>query len=225
MPSLVSPENGGKLASRLRALARIPAFFGEELCSTIDDLLELSLYAEIARLQPQRAALLFDDQVEEYFNNEVLWVEYCIFRDRYTWNGLRGDDTIEGGVRLACLIFHNTAIWGFFPEMAAVLPQPVLALESSIRSGLAAGLYRHHPDLLIWLLFIGACSAKFLRQRLFFMSELGTVVTAHGLQTFDEFHSLLGDFFYVDRCYLSECRDIWTHIHSTMLSPHQNTVV
>lgn len=210
------------MASRLLSLAQIPGFFGNEMSNTINDLLELTLYSELVKTDPKRAVLLFDEEVEDYFNNEILYVEYSLFNDRYTPAGqLKGDDTIEGTVRLACLLFHNTAIWGFYPEMAAVLPRPVLALERALRSGIAAGQYELCQDLLIWLLFIGACSAKFLPQRWYFVSELATAVRAQGLQTFDEFRSLLAEFFYVDRCYLVECRDVWTDIHTPKLSPHQ----
>ncbi|KAL1980369.1 hypothetical protein VTN96DRAFT_4240 [Rasamsonia emersonii] len=218
----VLQEYGRNMASRLLSLTQIPGFFGNEMSKTINDLLELTLYSELVKTDPKRAVVLFDEEVEDYFNNEVLYVEYSLFNDRYTAAGqLKGDDTIEGAVRLACLLFHNTAIWGFYPEMAAVLPQPVLALERALRSGIAAGQYELCQDLLIWLLFIGACSAKFLPQRWYFVNELATAVRAQGLQTFDEFRSLLTEFFYVDRCYLSECRDVWTHIHTPKLSPHQ----
>jgi hypothetical protein len=210
------------MASRLLSLAEIPGFFGDEMTKTFYDLLELTLYSELTKTNPKRASLLFDEEVEDYFNNEVLYVEYCLFNDRYTAAGqLKGDDTIEGAVRLACLLFHNTAIWGFYPEMAAVLPQPVLALERALRNGIAAGQYELCPELLIWLLFIGACSAKFLLQRLYFLNELSTAVRAQELHTFEEFHSLLTGFFYVDRCYLTECRDVWTQMHTQTLSPHQ----
>ncbi|KAL1966650.1 hypothetical protein VTN77DRAFT_4061 [Rasamsonia byssochlamydoides] len=219
---LVLHEYGGSMASRLLLLAQIPGFFGDEMSKTIHDLLELTLYSELAKTDPKRTALLFDEEVEDYFNNEVLYVEYSLINDRYTAAGqLKGDDTIEGTVRLACILFHNTAIWGFYPEMAAVLPQPVLALERALRSGIAAGQYDLCQDLLIWLLFIGACSAKFIPQRWYFINELAKAVRAQELQTFDKFRSLLSEFFYVDRCYLSECRDVWAQIHTPTLSPHQ----
>jgi hypothetical protein len=109
------------MASRLLSLAEIPGFFGDEMTKTFYDLLELTLYSELTKTNPKRASLLFDEEVEDYFNNEVLYVEYCLFNDRYTAAGqLKGDDTIEGAVRLACLLFHNTAIWGFYPEMAVL---------------------------------------------------------------------------------------------------------
>ncbi|EED16352.1 hypothetical protein TSTA_014430 [Talaromyces stipitatus ATCC 10500] len=180
-PPQVRVENAGKLASTLRLLSRIPGVFGVEMCRTIDDLTSVTLYAEIFRLQPKLASVLFDEDIEEYFNNEALYTEYCLVNDRWirassTANStftLRGDDTIEGAVRLASLLFHNTTIWPFYPAIAPLFPLPVIALETALRHGIAAGTYTYLPDLLIWLLFIGASAAKYLpTSRIWFMDEL-----------------------------------------------------
>lgn len=192
-PREVSVENAGNLASTLRLLARIPGVFGVEMCRTIDDLTSLTLYAEIFKLQPELAARLFDEEIEEYFNNEVLYTEYCLVNDRWittplnnTDNNttspdrLRGDDTIEGAVRLASLLFHNTTIWPFYPAIAPLFPVPIFCLETALRNGIAAGTYTYLPDLLIWLLFIGASAGKYLpTTRGWFMSELSKAVDAY----------------------------------------------
>lgn len=195
-PPEVSVENAGKLASTLRLLARIPGVFGVEMCRTIDDLTSLTLYAEIFKLQPKLAATLFDEEIEEYFNNEVLYTEYCLVNDRWisTPNNinnnnpspntpiitLRGDDTIEGAVRLASLLFHNTTIWPFYPAIAPLFPLPIFCLETALRNGIAAGTYTYLPDLLIWLLFIGASAGKYLpTTRAWFMTELSKAVDAY----------------------------------------------
>lgn len=194
-PPEVSVENAGKLASTLRLLARIPGVFGVEMCRTIDDLTSLTLYAEIFKLQPKLAAILFDEEIEEYFNNEVLYTEYCLVNDRWIStpppnninnpsntpiHRLRGDDTIEGAVRLASLLFHNTTIWPFYPAIAPLFPVPIFCLETALRNGIAAGTYTYLPDLLIWLLFIGASAGKYLpTTRSWFMTELSKAVDAY----------------------------------------------
>lgn len=195
-PPEVSIENAGKLASTLRLLARIPGVFGVEMCRTIDDLTALTLYAEIFKLQPNLAATLFDEEIEEYFNNEVLHTEYCLVNDRWittpppsnniTSNTntpitrLRGDDTIEGAVRLASLLFHNTTIWPFYPAIAPLFPVPIFCLETALRNTIAAGTYTYLPDLLIWLLFMGASAGKYLpTTRAWFMEELAKAVDAY----------------------------------------------
>jgi hypothetical protein len=196
-PPEVSVENAGKLASTLRLLARIPGVFGVEMRRTIDDLTSLTLYAEIFKLQPKLAATLFDEEIEEYFNNEVLYTEYCLVNDRWIStppnnknnnntspntpiNTLRGDDTIEGAVRLASLLFHNTTIWPFYPAIAPLFPLPIFCLETALRNGIAAGTYTYLPDLLIWLLFIGASAGKYLpTTRAWFMAELSKAVDAY----------------------------------------------
>lgn len=200
-PPEVSVENAGKFASTLRLLARIPGVFGVEMCRTIDDLTSLTLYAEIFKLQPKLAARLFDEEIEEYFNNEVLYTEYCLVNDRWITmphnhsenntsspdnpiHRLRGDDTIEGAVRLASLLFHNTTIWPFYPAIAPLFPLPIFCLETALRNGIAAGTYTYLPDLLIWLLFIGASAGKYLpTTRAWFMSELSKAVDAYNTTT------------------------------------------
>jgi hypothetical protein len=252
-PPEVSVENAGQLASTLRLLARIPGIFGVEMCRTIDDLTSLTLYAEIFKLQPKLAATLFDEEIEEYFNNEVLYTEYSLVNDRWITtpplnnnnnntspntpiNRLRGDDTIEGAVRLASLLFHNTTIWPFYPAIGPLFPVPIFCLETALRNGIAAGTYTYLPDLLIWLLFIGASAGKYLpTSRAWFMDELSKAVDAYNttttttksndfyiinndeyemspsqlLSTVDDFRNVLRGCFYVDRCYMADVSEIW----------------
>ncbi|KAE8550565.1 hypothetical protein EYB25_006793 [Talaromyces marneffei] len=251
-PPEVSVKNAGKLASALRLLDQIPGVFGVEMCRTIDDLTSLTLYAEIFKLQPKLAAILFDEEIEEYFNNEVLYTEYCLVNDRWITtppssapninaspdtpiHRLRGDDTIEGAVRLASLLFHNTTIWPFYPAIAPLFPLPIFCLETALRNGIAAGTYTFLPDLLIWLLFIGATAGKYLpTARAWFMDELAKAVDAYNstninefyinnnnnneykttsppqlLTTVDNFRDLLAGYFYVDRCYMADVSEIW----------------
>lgn len=219
-PSDVLVENAGQLASSLRGISQIPGIFGVEMCRSIDDLTSLTLYAEIYKKQPQHAASLFDEDIEEYFNNEVLYTEYCLLNDRWTPDGqLRGDDTLEGAVRIASLLFHNTTIWPFYPAIAPLFPMPIFALEAALRNGLAAGRYEVAQELLIWLLFIGACAGKYLPPcRSYFMNELAKAIPipmhdynrmGFQLQTFADFRHLLQGYFYVDRCYLAEAREVW----------------
>lgn len=257
-PPEVCVENAGKLASSLRLLARIPGVFGVEMCRTIDDLTSLTLYAEIFKLQPKLAARLFDEDIEEYFNNEVLYTEYCLINDRWIpatpppinnnnnttpdspIHRLRGDDTIEGAVRLACLLFHNTTIWPFYPAIAPLFPVPIFCLETALRNGIATGTYTYLPDLLIWLLFTGACAGKYLpTTRAWFMEELSKAVDAYNtsatenndfyinentheydmsspqlLRTVDDFRNVLNGYFYVDRCYGVDASEIWMALRS-----------
>ncbi len=77
-PPEVSVENAGKLASTLRLLARIPGVFGVEMRRTIDDLTSLTLARRNLQTPTQTRCDLFDEEIEEYFNNEVLYTEYCL---------------------------------------------------------------------------------------------------------------------------------------------------
>jgi hypothetical protein len=180
-PPEVLPSNAGALGSRLLALPHIlPGTFSSTTTHTITNLISATLYAEIFKTQPKLAALIFDEEIEEYFNNEVLYTEHCLCNDRWlTPTVPRGDDdTPQGATRLACLLFHNTALWPFYPAIAPVFPMPVFALQSSLVNGLEAGYYHDDSapattELLVWLLFVGTSASKYLPPiRAFFVHEL-----------------------------------------------------
>lgn len=222
------------LASRLMAFAKIPGFFGDSLIRIMNDLLELTYYAETVKSDNNNNNNSNDDdnnsnstlptendladQVHEYFNNEILHVEHSLNADRYhTPTGLpKPDATIEGCTRLACLIFHNSAIWQFYPMIGAIFPKPVSALRSAVESTMLAGCYDGLClDLLLWLLFIGACASSspaLARERAFFVAQLAGVVRAQGIGSWQDLRALLMGFFYVDRCYLVLLRRLWDEI-------------
>ncbi|OJJ35589.1 hypothetical protein ASPWEDRAFT_109774 [Aspergillus wentii DTO 134E9] len=197
--------------SRLISLIEIPGLFDDALCKSIYDLLELTWYSEWIKGAVYRE---FDDEMETYFNSEVLYVEYSLHRDRFAETGeAKGDLSIGGGVRLACLLFHNTVIWDFYPNNGLVFPKPIIALRLALGSTIPTGCFSHCRDLLIWLLFIGACSSQHLFERSFFVTEMATAVRSAGIQSWQELRALLLGFFYVDRRYLAPLRGLWDEIH------------
>lgn len=229
------------IASRLFPLTEIPGLFSDTLSHIIYDLVELLWYAEWMKSYPSDApspspsststsnpnvpksntnSSIFDEETEEYFNTEVLYVEYSLHSNRYTPSGSpKSDDhTIEGCVRLACLLFHNTFIWDFYPAIAPVFPKPVTALAGGLSRAIRGGLFRQCPDLLIWVLFIGASSARILPERYFFTSELSHAVRARGIRSWQELRAALMPFFYVDRCSLGVVRELWAEIHTQDVS-------
>lgn len=199
-------------ASRLLSLTKIPGIFSDAMSRTIYDLLELVWYAEWVKSCSKHKEV--DEETEEYFNTEVLYVEYSLHTDRYNEFGEpRGDATIEGCVRLACLLFHNTFIWDFYPQIAPVFPKPIIALRMALQASIPTGLFNQCQDLLIWLLFVGAHSSGILNERLFFTRELAAAVRNHNIQSWQQLRATLIPFFYVDRCYLIPLREIWDELH------------
>ncbi|KAL4871420.1 hypothetical protein BDV12DRAFT_28550 [Aspergillus spectabilis] len=208
-------------ASSLVNLIRIPGIFGDVMSKVIYDLVELVWYAEWIKGGPQEQE--FDEETECYYNTEVLHVEYALHSDRYTSSGeVKGDATIEGCVRLACLLFHNSAIWDFYPQIAPVFPKPIIALQIALESTIRAGCYHLCRDLLIWLLFVGACSTRIPSQRTFFVNELASAIRLQGVRSWQELRAILFGYFYVDRCYLDPLRALWDELH-TMPAP-QNCI-
>lgn len=212
--SIMPPsKDHARTASRLIPLIEIPGVFGDAMSKTIYDLTELVLYAEWIKgdLNTQR----FDDETEDYFNTEVLYVEYALHTDRYTATGeAKGDATLEGCVRLACLLFHNTTIWEFYPQMGPVFSKPIVGLRVALETTIPAGYFNLCRELLIWLLFIGACSSRLLsREHTFFMTELATTLRSQGCRSWQEVRELLLGYFYVDRCYLTPLRELWDELH------------
>lgn len=198
-------------ASRLIALMKIPGIFGDVLSQVITDLLELVWYAEWIKGPVFQE---FDEETEGYFNTEVLYIEYALHSDRYTARGeAKGDASIEGCVRLACFIYHNTAIWDFYPNIAPVFPKPIVGLRMALESIIPTGCFHLCRDLLTWLLFMGACASKMmLSERAFFVTELATAVRVQGIQSWQDLRASLMNFFYVDRVYLAPLRELWDEL-------------
>ena len=220
-----APDEHVQLASRLTSLSEIPGIFDPALTSTILDLQELTWYAEWVKTTTTTGTGtgtgtgtetgLFTPQTESYFNNEVIYVEYALHKDRYTPDTglLKGDASISGTVRLASLLFHNAAIWDFYPSMAPVFPKPIMALRCALETTIPPGCYALCRDLLIWVLFMGACASPLLPpERGFFVEELRHAVAVQGVRSWQELRLLLARFFYVDRKFLMPLRALWGEI-------------
>ncbi|KAL2813574.1 hypothetical protein BJX63DRAFT_431915 [Aspergillus granulosus] len=204
-------------ASSLVSLIQIPGIFGDVMSKVVYDLADLLWYAEWIKGGPEYQE--FDEETECYYNTEVLYVEYSLHNDRYTPTGeVKGDDTIEGCVRLACLLFHNSAIWDFYPQIAPVFPKPIIALQLALEGTIRTGCYHLCRDLLIWLLFVGACSTRIPSQRSFFVNELASAVRLQGVRSWQELRAILFRYFYVDRCYLGPLRQLWDELQTTSAS-------
>lgn len=201
-----------QLATRLVPLTKVPGIFNEKLIETIYDLVELSWYAEWIKGSTGHKDI--SEETEDYFNNEVLHVEYALHADRYTASGqVKGDNSIEGCTRLTCLLFHNSAIWNFYPALAPLLPKPIIALRLALAEAIPTGLFGLCPDLLFWMLFIGAaCSSYLPTERTFFVSELAAASRLQGIITWQEARPILLGFFYVDRIHLPMLRQIWEEV-------------
>ncbi|PYI13166.1 hypothetical protein BO99DRAFT_438473 [Aspergillus violaceofuscus CBS 115571] len=200
-------------ASRLIQLIEIPGIFGGAMSKIIWDLVELTWYCEWIKSGPSYQD--FDEETEDYFNTEVLHVEYALHTDRFTATGeVKGDATIEGCVRLACLLFHNNVIWNFYPVVAPVFPKPIINLRLALETTMKAGYFELCRDVLIWILFIGATSSGLLPDRAFFVNELAIVLRQEGIPSWQELRALLLGFFYVDRSYLQPLRDLWDELHT-----------
>ncbi|OOF89821.1 hypothetical protein ASPCADRAFT_212459 [Aspergillus carbonarius ITEM 5010] len=220
--TLIPPnEDLAPLASRLIQLIEIPGIFGDAMSKTIYDLAELIWYSEWIRSTTQYRE--FDDDTEDYFNTEVLYVEYTLHDDRYTATGeSKVEATIEGCVRLACLVFHNTVIWGFYPQIAPVFPRPVTALRLALESTMSAGYFQLCRDVLIWILFIGACSSPQLPEHTFFVNELVSVLREDGnIHSWQGLRALLLGFFYTDRNYLTPLQDLWNEVEPRLRAPQE----
>ncbi|OOQ86710.1 hypothetical protein PEBR_22051 [Penicillium brasilianum] len=215
--TLLPPNDDVALcATRLLPLMKIPGIFSESFSKIIYDLLELSWYAEW--IKGSSGYKEFDEETEDYFNFEVLYVEYSLHADRYTPTGqIKGDNSIEGCTRLACLCYHNSAIWSFYPMLAPLLPKPLLALRAALEATIPSGLFALCRDLLIWVLFIGAaCSQVMPSERTYFVTELAAAARMHGVTSWQECRSILLGFFHADRVHLVTLRQVWQEVEARM---------
>ena len=204
-------EDIALMATRLVPLMKIPGMFEDAFSQIIYDRLELSWFASWVKGD---AIYTFDEATEDYFNFEVLHVEYSLHASRYTPNGhAKNDQTIEGCCRLACLLFHNSAIWNFYPMVGPLLPKPILTLRAAVEATIPTGLFTHCRDLLIWVLFMGAaCSQMLPTERAYFVSELAKAARLHGVYTWQEARFILLGFFYMDRIHLPMLRQVWQEV-------------
>ncbi|KAJ5912903.1 hypothetical protein N7504_001786 [Penicillium tannophilum] len=205
-------DDAGLTATRLFPLIGIPGIFSETFASIIYDLHELCWYAEWVKSNNGHTE--FSEEVEDYFNFEVLSTEYSLHLDRYLSTGeIKGDNSIEGCCRLACLCFHNSAIWSFYPMIAPLLPMPILCLRAALEATIPSGLFALCRDLLIWLLFIGAsCSQVMPAERTYFVTELAAATRLYGVTSWQECRNILLGFFYTDRVHLPMLRQIWQEV-------------
>ncbi|KAJ5184855.1 Protein of unknown function DUF3468 [Penicillium cf. griseofulvum] len=212
--SLIPPNDDvALLSTRLFPLLKIPGVFGEAMPQIVYDLLELSWYAEW--IKGNTGYKEFNEETEDYFNTEVLHVEYQLHTDRYTATGqVKGDNSIEGCTRLALLLFHNSAIWNFYPMVGQLLPKPIQALRIALEATIPSGLFALCRDLLLWQLFMGAaCSLTLPSERAFFVSEMANAARLQGIRSWQEARAILLGFFYVDRIHLPMLRQIWDECH------------
>ncbi|OQE47443.1 hypothetical protein PENCOP_c001G05291 [Penicillium coprophilum] len=218
--SLIPPNDDvALLSTRLFPLLKIPGIFGEAMPQIVYDLLELSWYAEW--IKGNTGYKEFNEETEDYFNTEVLHVEYQLHTDRYTATGqVKGDNSIEGCTRLALLLFHNSAIWNFYPMIGQLLPKPIQALRIALEATIPSGLFALCRDLLLWQLFMGAaCSLTLPSERAFFVSELANAARLQGIRSWQEARAILLGFFYVDRIHLPMLRQIWDEGHLQVEPP------
>lgn len=218
--SLIPPNDDvALLSTRLFPLLKIPGIFGETMPQIVYDLLELSWYAEW--IKGNTGYKEFNEETEDYFNTEVLHVEYQLHTDRYTATGqVKGDNSIEGCTRLALLLFHNSAIWNFYPMVGQLLPKPIQALRTALEVTIPSGLFALCRDLLLWQLFMGAaCSLTLPSERAFFVSELANAARLQGIHSWQEARSILLGFFYVDRIHLPMLRQVWDECHLQVEPP------
>ncbi|KAJ5492786.1 hypothetical protein N7539_001532 [Penicillium diatomitis] len=215
--TLVPPNDDiAQCATRLLPLLNITGVFSETFSKTIYHFLELCWYAEWVK--GGGTTKEFDEETENYFNVEVLSIEYSLHADRYTATGqIKGDNSIEGCTRLACLCFHTMYMWGFYPLLAPLMPKPILALRAALEATIPTGLFALCRDLLIWLLFIGAASSQVMPQeRAYFVEELAKAAKLYNVHTWQECRTILLGFFYVDRVLLVILRQVWHEVERTM---------
>ncbi|KAE8149376.1 hypothetical protein BDV25DRAFT_156489 [Aspergillus avenaceus] len=198
-------------ATGLISLIGIPNVFGDGMSGIIYSLAELFWHSEWMKGSPNLQEL--DRETEKYFNTEVTYVEYALHLDRYLGNGRpKGDASIEGCVRLACLLFHNGTIWEFYPQIGPVFPKPISGLRMALATAIPAGAFHMFPEVLIWVLFIGAWGGQFVPKRTFFVTELAAAISRRGIHSYHELRGLLLQFFYVDRVHGSALRGFWEEI-------------
>ncbi|KAJ5808725.1 hypothetical protein N7474_009994 [Penicillium riverlandense] len=185
-----------QLATRLISLTKVPGIFNDKMIQIIYDLLELSWYAEWIKGNTGHKDI--SEETEDYFNNEVPGERRQL------------DRGVHAPRLLALPQLRHLELLSF---SLPLLPKPIIALRLALAEAIPAGVFDLCPDLLLWMLFIGAaCSSYLPTERIFFVSELAAASRLQGINTWQEARPILLGFFYVDRVHLPMLRQIWEEV-------------
>lgn len=182
------------------------------------DLAEMTRYAELVR---RRLATGVEDDDEDFFDTQNLFIEYRLLSYRFdpVTEEFLGDNTIEGCCRLASLLYVNTVLWIAYTSAAAVLRSPVGALKIALETlpeSIKQTFWAPYSDLLAWVLFLGAHCSKDQVERPFFIMELAKVVVFNGWRDLEETRQRLMGFFYVDRMYGASLAEVWNEVQTVI---------
>ena len=182
------------------------AFFSRPLCYELSSTLQQCL-----RYMRQVIA-----RVEKYHNSvrvlEGEWIDDVLALE-HTLVALPHKaalSKLEDCVRLAGLIYCNTALWRI-----PLYFRWVMSLVAHLKSALVSLNRREYPELHFWILFLGrqACTLEFPTAETAWWNEAVSEVAGElGIRSWDEACQTFQGFFYVERTHATRWRTVWADI-------------
>jgi hypothetical protein len=202
-----------KLGTRLLSLERShPHLLHPEIISCIKDLLDLVRFAERCRSIPGQ---VFEESTSEpeFYDNRTLYVEYRLLSFPYDYENVKtiqNSNPLQECIRLALLLFINSALWHSWPPSSAIVRSPLTALHRALETTNVMFLWQLNPDVLMWILFIGANASLGQIERPWFVEMLGSGKAMFGLgNEWSEVERRLHCCFYLEPVYGVAFQGIW----------------
>ncbi len=207
-----------KLGIYLTSLQRTnPHLLHPQILICIYDLADLVRYAERCRSKDPQV-LEEPSSKSEFFDNQNLYIEYrllCFPYDHADILTIQISNPLQECIRLALLLFINTALWHGWPPSSAIIRSPLTALWRALESTNLQLFWRMSSDVLLWILFIGANSSLGQIERPWFVELLRQGKVALGLP--DEWEGVerrLQGCLYLERVYGEAFRGIWDEVRA-----------
>lgn len=134
----------------------------------------------------------------EFLIGETLLLSYPYDYDRLVLTTQNA--RLEDCSRIAVLLYSNSALWNM-PHYFAIKRGLVRCYRHALKQLDFEYCEARYPDLLIWMLFLGAWGSEAQLERTWYVSRLARVVKNSGLQSWEEARLRIRGFLYVDRLF------------------------
>ena len=205
-----APPDWTPSIGRSRSLRNLSQILHPELATIFVDLLKLILFSFTKKFDAvSLKKCIFVDPA----GLQAISIEYRLLYFA-SHEKFQGDDSVEGCCRLAGLLFFNTALWPSYPPAAAILKNSVVRLKSSMTSATLADFYEQAPELLLWVLFVGAVACRGQDVQPWFISQLTEAADALRIEDSLQLEEVVKTFLYVPAVYDTPLAEIWADVEA-----------
>ncbi|KAI1114778.1 hypothetical protein F5Y14DRAFT_412790 [Nemania sp. NC0429] len=144
--------------------------------------------------------------VDEDYHDSIAYMNLYIEYRLLNWDA---STAIERICRIACLLYVNTSLVRAYQPSAAIIRNLVTALREMLGSIDETDSWARCPDVLLWVLAIGAHCSRQQDGEWFFVDCLWQTATLLDLHTWEDARDLLARYLFVDEIYQETLEVIW----------------